>query len=243
LKAETDHSPFVGKGAPRRSPPPARPPTGSRRPSSPRSNTAAIPTGSLRQAAFKGLREDKTAPEVDALPQAPSKPSKEKGRVSAQPQIAKTGEPATQAEAGRRRGHHLQSRQDPVARRRRQGRDDQGRARPLLRDGGRTHVAPRRRPPVSIIRTPEGINGETFFQRHAMPGSNPRLKLIDVKERKPYVGVVDVGGLVAIGQSGGLELHPWGCKPNDPETPDQITFDLDPDEGLDFADVIAAAKT
>ena len=62
-----------------------------------------------------------------------------------------------------------------------------------------------------------------------MPGSNPRLKLIDVKERKPYIGVVDVGGLVAIGQSGGLELHPWGCKPGDPETPEQVTFDLDPD--------------
>jgi bifunctional non-homologous end joining protein LigD len=101
------------------------------------------------------------------------------------------------------------------------------------------HVADR---PVSIIRAPEGIGGEQFFQRHAMPGSNPRLKLIDVKERKPYVGVVDVGGLVAIGQAGGLELHPWGCKPDDPETPDQVTFDLDPDEGLDFADVIAAAK-
>jgi len=53
--------------------------------------------------------------------------------------------------------------------------------------------------------------------------------------------VVDVGGLIAIGQSGGLELHPWGCKRGDPETPDQITFDLDPDEGLDFDDVIAAA--
>jgi len=64
-----------------------------------------------------------------------------------------------------------------------------------------------------------------------------------VKESEPYLGVVDVGGLVAIGQSGGLELHPWGCAPGDPETPDQITFDLDPDEGLDFADVIAAART
>ena len=102
------------------------------------------------------------------------------------------------------------------------------------------HVADR---PVSIIRAPEGIGGEVFFQRHAMPGSNPRLKLIDVKEREPYLGVVDVGGLIAIGQSGGLELHPWGCAPGDPETPDQITFDLDPDEGLDFDDVIAAART
>src|SRR5690606_23471478 len=57
----------------------------------------------------------------------------------------------------------------------------------------------------------------------------------------PYVAVVDVGGLAAVAQSGGLELHPWGCKPGDPETPDQITFDLDPDEGLNFDDVIAAA--
>ena len=101
------------------------------------------------------------------------------------------------------------------------------------------HVGER---PTSIIRAPDGIGGETFFQRHAMAGSNPRLKLIDVKARTPYVSAVDVGGLVAIGQSGGLELHPWGCKPGDPEVPDQITFDLDPDEGLDFNDVIAAAK-
>jgi len=101
------------------------------------------------------------------------------------------------------------------------------------------HVGDR---PTSIIRAPDGITGETFFQRHAMAGSNPRLKLIDVKARTPYVAAVDVGGLVAIGQSGGLELHPWGCKPGEPEVPDQITFDLDPDEGLDFGDVIAAAK-
>ena len=47
---------------------------------------------------------------------------------------------------------------------------------------------------------------------------------------------------MAIAQSGGIELHPWGCKPGDPETPEQLTFDLDPDEGLDFEDVIAAAK-
>jgi len=74
-----------------------------------------------------------------------------------------------------------------------------------------------------------------------MAGSNPRLKLIDVKARTPYVAVVDVGGLAAVAQSGGLELHPWGCKPGDPETPEQITFDLDPDVGLGFDDVIAAS--
>lgn len=63
-------------------------------------------------------------------------------------------------------------------------------------------------PPISIIRAPEGIEGETFFQRHAMPGANSRLKLIEADDRKSYVAVADVGGLVAIGQSGGLEIHP-----------------------------------
>jgi bifunctional non-homologous end joining protein LigD len=246
LAAETDTSPFVGKGAPRKT-------------------TAGgltthwvtptlvaeiehggyTDTGSLRQAAFKGLREDKTAPEVDAMPQAPSKPSQEKGARIAPPaqltvsKTASASRPGKLVVAGVSISHpekilwpahdgeaaitkaELVAYYERVAER-------------LL-----PHVADR---PTSIIRAPEGIGGEQFFQRHAMPGSNPRLKLIDVHERKPYVAVVDVGGLVAIGQSGGLELHPWGCAPGDPETPEQITFDLDPDVGLDFADVISAAR-
>lgn len=182
--------------------------------------------GSVRHAAYKGLREDKGAAEVTAKPQPPS-PSAKTGKdkvvvagvtLSNPDKVlwpAADGHPAvTKAELAR----YYEMAADRLL----------------------DHVADR---PVSIIRAPDGIEGERFFQRHAMPGHNPRLKLIDVKERKPYVGVIDVGGLVAIAQSGGLELHPWGCKPGDPETPDQITFDLDPDEGLNFADVISAAKT
>ena len=196
-------------------------------------------SGSLRQAAFKGLREDKTAAEVDMAPQEAAKPPKG-GKAAAPPQlkIALTGK-ARAVVAGL-----AVSSPDKVLWPAADGLPEirkldlvqfyEAAAERIL-----PHVADR---PLSIIRAPEGIEGETFFQRHAMPGSNPRLKLIDVKERKPYVGVADVGGLVAIGQSGGLELHPWGCAPDDPETPDQITFDLDPDEGLDFVDVIAAAR-
>ena len=188
---------------------------------------------SLRQAAFKGLREDKTAAEVTEAPpapagtksttsvKAPSKPGKvvvAGVTISSPDKIlwpARDGRPAlTKADLAR----YYEAAAERVL--------------PHVRDR-----------PTSIIRAPEGIGGETFFQRHAMAGSNPRLKLIDVKARTPYVAAMDVGGLVAIGQSGGLELHPWGCKPGDPEVPDQITFDLDPDEGLDFGDVIAAAKT
>lgn len=188
--------------------------------------------GSLRHAAFKGLREDKTAAEVTEAPQepadmkttAPVRPASKPGKVvvagvaisSPDKDLwpARDGHPAiTKADLAR----YYEAASERIL----------------------AHVADR---PISIIRAPDGITGETFFQRHAMAGSNPRLKLIDVKARTPYVTAVDVGGLVAIGQSGGLELHPWGCKPGDPEIPEQITFDLDPDAGLDFADVIAAAK-
>ncbi|TAJ67471.1 DNA ligase D [Brevundimonas sp.] len=188
--------------------------------------------GSLRHAAFRGLREDKTAAEVTEAPQAPSvmepaAPTRPAGKTG---KVVVAGVALSSPDKvlwPARDGH------PPITK------ADLARYYEAASERILAHVADR---PVSIIRAPDGIAGETFFQRHAMAGSSPRLKLIDVKERKPYVGVVDVGGLVAIGQSGGLELHPWGCKPGDPETPEQITFDLDPDEGLDFADVIAAAK-
>ena len=236
--AATDRSPFVGKEVPKRR-------------SGPHTVHWVKPvlvaeiehggytdSGTLRQAAFKGLRQDKPAVEVTEPPQTPMKPraggkaapitvpgeTAAKGRVSvAGVTISSPDKILWPAVEGR-----------PAITKADLARYYEAAAERIL-----PHVADR---PVSIIRAPEGIGGETFFQRHAMPGSNPRLKLIDVKERKPYVGVMDAGGLVAIGQSGGLELHPWGCRPGDPETPEQVTFDLDPDEGLDFDDVIAGAK-
>ncbi|OGN49180.1 MAG: ATP-dependent DNA ligase [Caulobacterales bacterium RIFOXYB1_FULL_67_16] len=191
--------------------------------------------GALRHAAYKGLREDKPAPEVTEDPQAPPlRPATRKtskavkspsGKVIvAGVTLSNPDKILWPAAAGR-----------PAITKADLARYYEAAAERIL-----PHVADR---PVSIIRAPDGIGGETFFQRHAMPGSNPRLKLIDVQQRHPYVAVTDVGGLVAVAQSGGLELHPWGCRPGDPETPEQITFDLDPDEGLDFAAVIAAAKT
>lgn len=192
--------------------------------------------GSLRQAAFKGLREDKSAAEVTLAPQPPAE-------MKPQDKTTTTVRPASRPGKVVVAGVTLSSPDKvlwpAVGDRPAITKADLARYYEAAAERILAHVADR---PTSIIRAPEGIEGEMFFQRHAMSGSNPRLKLIDVKARTPYVAAVDVGGLVAIGQSGGLELHPWGCKPGDPETPEQITFDLDPDEGLDFADVIAAAK-
>ncbi len=244
--AETDKSPFTGKDAPRKT----------------RAGGVTThwvkpvlvaeiehggytDTGSLRHAAFKGLREDKPPAEVTERPHAPSDPAKEPGSHKGSAPLAMPGErPAARGKGKLVVAGVAISSPDKVLWPATDGKPAITKAElvryyDMAAERILPHVADR---PVSIIRAPEGVAGEKFFQRHAMPGSNPRLKLIDVKERKPYIGVVDVGGLVAIGQSGGLELHPWGCKPGDPETPDQITFDLDPDEGLDFDDVISAAK-
>ena len=192
-------------------------------------------SGSLRQAAFKGLREDKTAAEVTQAPQPPT----EMGDTKATTTVRSAGKTR---QGGRGGGDDLQPRQGAVARRRRPAGDHQGGPGAILRDGGRADIAPCGGPADLDHSRARRDRRRDLFPAPRHGGVDPRLKLIDVKARTPYVAAVDVGGLVAIAQSGGLELHPWGCAPGAPEVPDQITFDLDPDEGLDFADVIAAAK-
>jgi len=188
--------------------------------------TTITSAGLLRQAAFKGLREDKSArsvvpepqPAAEEKPSMPKKSAKSTARLTHPDKVLwpKAGKDAAVTKAD------LLAYYEIVA------------------DRMLEHIADR---PLSLVRTPDGIEGQHFFQRHLMPGSSPALKPVTVKgEPKPYLMLDSIEGLRALAQSGTTEVHPWGCKKGDPETPARIIFDLDPAEDLKFAAVIDAAK-
>ncbi|MXP42900.1 DNA ligase D [Allopontixanthobacter sediminis] len=100
--------------------------------------------------------------------------------------------------------------------------------------------------PVSLVRCPQGRAKKCFFQKHDSGGFGDAVHHVPITEKdggaEDYLYIEDVRGILQCVQMGTIEFHGWGSRSTDVELPDRMIFDLDPDEGLDFADVVRGAR-
>ncbi|HEY3911481.1 MAG TPA: DNA ligase D [Stellaceae bacterium] len=182
----------------------------------------------LRHATFIGLREDKAPAEVvrdadaSAAPVAPAKPPA--------PRIARDG--STEF-AGVRLTHadRVLYPGEGITKL------DLARYYAEICDWALPYLGHR---PLSLVRCPNGQGGEQFFQKHAGASVPEAVRRIEI-DGETHLAVENLAGLVALVQIGVLEIHPWGSTAAKLETPDLVTFDLDPDVGLPWSQVTAAA--
>ncbi len=99
--------------------------------------------------------------------------------------------------------------------------------------------------PISLVRCPQGRGKKCFFQKHDAGSFGDHVHHVGIAEKdghdEPYLFVDDAEGLVTCVQMGTIEFHGWGARIEDVEKADRLVFDLDPDEGLAFGDVVSAA--
>jgi len=201
--------------------------------------------GNIRQAAFKGLRQDKDPREVKA-----EMPAMTDG---VEPRVAKTTTSkksvSSRVKPGDKKSSEVMgvviSHPDKAMW------PDGGDGEPVtkldlahyLEAVGEWMMPHLKGRPCSLVRAPDGIKGEHFFQRHGMQGTSKLLELVKVSgDRKPYIEIDRIEGLAAVAQVGALELHPWNCAPGEYDVPGRLVFDLDPAPDVDFTEVIDAAK-
>lgn len=101
------------------------------------------------------------------------------------------------------------------------------------------------RRPLSTVRCPSGRGGPCFFQKHLGTTFAAPVRAITIQEDDgpaEYISINSIEGLITLVQFGVLEMHPWGSRRETLEKPDRLTFDLDPGDGVTFADVKAAAR-
>jgi bifunctional non-homologous end joining protein LigD len=198
----------------------------------------------VRQASFKGLREDKKATEVRREVPDPSlatkaggsrEPAANHGGKSKGKTPDPTPDPATKAAPSKLgfRVTHPDKIVDPET-----GVTKQALVDYYLAVAHRMvpHVAGR---PLSLVRCPNGAGQKCFYQKQLGPGMPPGIGGVEIPRAKgnateTYVTVDSAEGLAGLAQMNVLEIHPWGSTNLDLEHPDRIIFDLDPDEAVSW---------
>jgi bifunctional non-homologous end joining protein LigD len=97
--------------------------------------------------------------------------------------------------------------------------------------------------PLAIVRAPEGIGGEQFFQKHIASNikQSTLRHTVNAKEHD-VIAVEKLDDLVALVQTGALEVHVRGSRLDNLEACDRIVFDLDPGDGVSWKDIVAGAR-
>ena len=189
--------------------------------------------GLLRQASYQGLREDKPAREIAHNDRADrmSKASK-----SAKASTSRAAPAADDTVAGVKITHPSRV-IDPTTG---STKLDVARyyervAETLLLDMGDR--------PVAVVRNPDGITGEAFFQRHPQQTLKGRISTVkDPEDKEELLAVRTVKDLVTLVQFGALEIHPWQTHIDTLDKADRFILDLDPAPDVPFAAVTLAAK-
>ncbi|ACD16266.1 DNA ligase D [Paraburkholderia phytofirmans] len=98
--------------------------------------------------------------------------------------------------------------------------------------------------PVSLVRAPEDIGGELFFQKHSQKLSIPNVTQHPGLDpgHPPLITVDTIKALVGAAQMGTVEFHTWNAVASNIEKPDRAVFDLDPDAALGWERMIEAAQ-
>ncbi|WP_105400013.1 MULTISPECIES: DNA ligase D [Neorhizobium] len=97
--------------------------------------------------------------------------------------------------------------------------------------------------PLALVRGPDGIGKQLFFQKHGWKGMTKNAVLVKdpTDPAEEDITIRDLDGLLGLVQGATLEIHPWGSNLEDWEKPDMVNIDLDPGEGVSWTEIIAAA--
>jgi bifunctional non-homologous end joining protein LigD len=97
--------------------------------------------------------------------------------------------------------------------------------------------------PLAIVRCPDGITGECFFQKHIASNikDSPLRHIVESKEHD-VIAVEKLSDLIELAQFGALEIHVRGSRMGRLELCDRIVFDLDPGESVGWKEIVAAAQ-
>ncbi|CZT28513.1 DNA ligase D [Pseudomonas cerasi] len=194
--------------------------------------------GIVRQAAFVGLRNDKPAKDVVREDAQPAKVASQTPTKTAAPQARKKAAQGKVDVAGTGVSHPDRIIDSKTG----TSKIELAQFYESIADWILPYLKKR---PVALLRCPEGIDGEQFFQKHAEHLAIPHIRQLDRALDPGHTALMEIDSLPALigaAQMGAIELHTWGATRDRIETPDHFVLDLDPDPALPWRSMIEATQ-